>query len=327
LRPEPLSRYRIDRVRTDVPEAATSHDHPVHLETYLERIGFDGSVEPSLTLLEKLHLKHLETIPFENIDVRLGRPIALDLEALQAKLVRRRRGGYCFEQNTLFGAVLGAIGFKVAALEARVRPPGATATLPRTHMALRVVIDSRGWLVDVGFGGDGPLLPVPLEGEMSEQPDGAYRAEPERDGFCVLRRRWRGVWLDLYAVSLTPALPVDFEVANYFTSTHPSSVFVKTLTVQRSTRQERRILRGCSYTVRRGEQEKHRDIAATALPGLLAGVFGLDLTDEEGRSLVETGREGAADPDEKAEVGETGSCPRCRRTPSGLSRNAMRRCR
>jgi N-hydroxyarylamine O-acetyltransferase len=269
-----------------VREAATSQEHPVHLESYLERIGFSGSVEPSLTLLEKLHLRHLETIPFENIDVRLGRPIALDLEALQAKLVRRRRGGYCFEQNTLFAAVLGAIGFRVATLEARVRPLGATSTLPRTHMALRVVINSRRWLADVGFGGDGPLLPVPLDGEISEQPDGAYRAEPETDGHYVLRRRRHGVWLDLYAVSSTPALPVDFAVANYFTSTHPSSIFVKTLTVQRSTRQERRILRGRSYTVRRGEEEAHRDIAARVLPGLLAEEFGLDLTEEERRLVA-----------------------------------------
>ena len=174
-------------------------------------------------------------------------------------------------------------------------------------MALRVAIDSRRWLADVGFGGDGPLLPVPLDGEMSEQPDGAYRVEHETDGLCVLRRRWRGVWIDLYAISSTPALPVDFAVANYFTSTHPSSIFVKTLTVQRSTRQERRILRGRSYTVRHGGEEAHQEIAAGALPGLLAEEFRLDLTEEERRLLVETGGGGVPNAEETIQAGEDGA--------------------
>ncbi len=263
-----------------------SQELRLHLERYFERVGFESASEPTLTVLEALHGRHLENIPFENIDVRLGRPIALDLKSLQAKLVRRRRGGYCFEQNTLFAAALGAIGFEVATLEARVRPPGTAAPSPRTHMVLSVDAERRQWLTDVGFGGDGPLLPVPLDGAISEQSDGAYRVAREADGVCVLRRRWRGTWGDLYAFSLTPALPVDFAVANHFTSTHPSSVFVKTLTVQRSGPGERRILRGRSYTVRRGDDEEQHQIQDGDLPSLLTGEFGLDLTDEELQELV-----------------------------------------
>ena len=262
-------------------------DQVFHLQSYLGRIGFEGSVEPTSTVLEALHARHLDSIPFENIDVRLGRGVGLDLATLQAKLVDRRRGGYCFEQNTLFAAALRAIGFAVETLEARVRRPGATTPLPRTHMVLVVEVARRRWLVDVGFGGDGSLLPVPLDGEPSEQADGVYRVERKATGVRVLRRRFSGEWSDLYAFRLTPALPVDFVVANHFTSTYPSSVFVRTLTVQRSVAGERRILRGRSYTVRRGEELSGREISDDALPGLLATEFGLELSDGENQALVE----------------------------------------
>src|SRR5579863_4240379 len=101
------------------------------LEAYLERIGFQGAVAPTLEALEALHYAHATSIPFENLDIQLGRPIKIDLESIQAKLVRRGRGGYCFEQNTLFAAVLERFGFSVTALAARVRK-GATRVLPRT---------------------------------------------------------------------------------------------------------------------------------------------------------------------------------------------------
>jgi len=244
---------------------------------YLERIGYRGETAPNLGTLEALQSAHLDRIPFENLDVRLGRPVGLDLETLVAKLVDRRRGGYCFEQNTLFAAALRTFGFAVETLEARVRPPGATSTLPRTHMLLRVQLEDRGWLADVGFGGDGPLLPVPLDGAVSEQGDAGYRVVTEDSGHGVLRRRWRDSWHDLYAFSLSPALPVDFEVAHYFTSTHPESIFVRTLTVQRSEPETRHILRGRTYTMRRGEEETQREVADDELPGLLAERFGLEV--------------------------------------------------
>lgn len=238
-----------------------------------------------MEVLTALHVEHLRHIPFENIDVLLGRVIGLDLESLQAKLVRRRRGGYCFEQNSLFAAALRTIGFEVATLEARVRPPGATATLPRTHMVLKVDIDGCAWLADVGFGGDGPLLPLRMGGEVSDQGDGTYRVEREPVDTHVLRRRWQGTWTDLYAFGPTPALPVDFEVANHFTSTHPSSVFRRTLTVQRSEPEARRILRGRTYIVRRDGKETRDEILLTTLPLLLAEEFGIELEAQEVAAL------------------------------------------
>lgn len=251
------------------------------LEGYLERVGHRGDLRPEVSTLETLHLEHLARIPFENVDVRLGRPLGLDLGSLQAKLVRRRRGGYCFEHNTLFAAVLRALGFEVATLEARVRPPGATAPLPRTHMVLRAEAGGRSWLADVGFGGDGPLLPVPLDGSTSEQADGSYAIGREGRDVHVLRRLWGGSWRDLYAFTPTPALAVDFAVAHHFTATHPESAFVRTLTVQRSEPAVRHILRGRTHTVRRGREETVRELSVAEIPALLRNELELNLSDEE----------------------------------------------
>src|SRR5438552_5613549 len=126
------------------------------LDAYLARIGYTGPREPTPAVLEAVHLAHATHIPFENLDIQLGRPILLDLASLQAKLVHGRRGGYCFEQNTLFAAALEQLGFRVTRLAARVRI-GATRLSPRTHMTLKVDVDEGSWLADVGFGGAGLL--------------------------------------------------------------------------------------------------------------------------------------------------------------------------
>src|SRR3954471_2052207 len=145
------------------------------LGAYLERVGYSGDLVPGEAVLEALHLAHATHIPFENLDILLGRPVLLDLESLQAKLVRGQRGGYCFEQNTLFAAALEELGFSVTRLAARVRS-GASGPRPRTHMLLRVDVEGWPWLADVGFGGDGLLLPVPLvAGRVAHQYAWAFR--------------------------------------------------------------------------------------------------------------------------------------------------------
>src|SRR5512133_627288 len=170
------------------------------LGAYLRRIGFSGEVRSDLTTLRALHQAHVSTIPFENLDVQMGLPIRLDLDSVQAKLVRRRRGGYCFEQNSLFLAVLRQVGFDVLPCEARVRR-GATTLLPRTHMLLLVRLEDQRWLCDVGFGGDGPLHPVLLDGQAHAQFLGEFRVVEEADGerLNVLQSLRNGVWVDLYA--------------------------------------------------------------------------------------------------------------------------------
>ena len=213
------------------------------LDAYLDRIAYRGELEPSLSLLTSLHEAHVGAIPFENLDILLGKPIGLDLAAVQAKLVTGRRGGYCFEQNILFRGALEELGFRVTSLAARVRS-GATALRPRTHMLLQVDLAEGPFLADVGFGGDGPVHPLPLVAE----PEGGTSANEfqlHRDGeLWVLSGNATGQRTDLYAFTLEPHYAVDFEMANHFTSTHPRSPFLQTLVVQRSWPDRRVILRG-----------------------------------------------------------------------------------
>ncbi len=221
------------------------------LDAYLERTGVPAPLAPSVEALGNLQQAHVGAIPFENLDILLGRPILLDLRSLQAKLVAGRRGGYCFEQNTLFRAVLERLGFEVTSLAARVRN-GATAVRPRTHMLLRVDLPEGPFVADVGFGADGPVRPLPL-GEGREHWVGPVGHRLRREhGLWVLEGNTAGAWVDFYAFTLEPQYPVDFEMANHFTSTHPRSPFVNTLTAQRSWPERRVILRNRDLTVREG---------------------------------------------------------------------------
>jgi len=224
---------------------------PVNLDAYLLRIGTRRPLAPSLDALARLQQAHVAAIPFENLDLLLGRGIRLDLPSLQAKLVADRRGGYCFEQNTLFQAVLQTIGFTVTPLAARVRS-GAPAPRPRTHMVLRVDLAEGPFVVDVGFGGDGPLHPVPLA-EGREVWIGASGHRMRREGPAwVLEGDAGEGFSDLYIFTLEPQLPVDYEMANHYTSTHPSSSFLRTLTAQRSLPERSVILRDRELRVREG---------------------------------------------------------------------------
>jgi N-hydroxyarylamine O-acetyltransferase len=247
----------------------------IAVDAYLARIAYRGRLERTLAALQALHLAHATHVPFENLDILLGRPIRLDLDSLQAKLVAGGRGGYCFEQNTLFAAALAELGFDVTLLAARVRL-GATRTLPRTHMALQVRIDDTAWLADVGFGAAGLLLPIRFgDAAPVRQFAWTYRLVGEA-GQWVLQSQRDGVWQDLYAFTLEPQLAVDFEVANHYVSTHPQSRFVQTLTVQRVMPEARHTLVNRDYSVDDGSEVRRHGLRDDAeLLDLLAGTFGL----------------------------------------------------
>lgn len=245
------------------------------LPAYLRRIGYAGDLSPSRTTLDALHRAHATSIPFENLDILLGVPIRLDLASLQAKLVTGRRGGYCFEQNALFASALERLGFTVTRLAARVRYR-TDRVLPRTHMTLRVDLDGTRLLADVGFGADGLLLPVPLDGTLSEQFAWTYRVV--EDGDAQLLQSLRGDrWEDLYAFTHESQLPVDYEIANHYTSTHPASRFTQMLTAQAIAPDVRRILRDRDYAEDRGTSSSTRTIGDDdELVALLAQAFGLE---------------------------------------------------
>src|SRR5262245_22637679 len=185
----------------------------IDLAAYFERIAYAGDRSPSRATLDALHLAHATHIPFENLDILLGRPIRLDLASLQAKLVRGKRGGYCFEQNVLFAAILEHLGFRVTRLAARVRF-GSTRLLSRTHMLLTVDIDGSTWVADVGFGGEGLLRPLPLiAGQPARHYAWTYRLVEEAGLWILQSRRGEG-WHDFYAFTREPQHLVDYEVAN-----------------------------------------------------------------------------------------------------------------
>ena len=192
------------------------------LDAYLARIGLHG--RPSIA---EVHRAHLTSIPFENLDPHCGIPVSLAVEDLERKLVSRRRGGYCFEQNLLLKAALEALGAEVEMMLARVRvgaPPGVMR--PRTHLALRVRDNGSEWHADVGFGLGSLLEPLPF-GPTGEHVQSSWRFRVVEDGpELVLQTAEEGEWRDLYGFLPHPVPLVDLETSNWFTSTHPRSPFV-----------------------------------------------------------------------------------------------------
>lgn len=201
------------------------------LTAYAARIGYTGPFAPNAEALQELHLAHATHIPFENLDILLGRPIRLDLDSLWRKLVEDNRGGYCFEQNALFAAVLEENGFRVSRLAARVRL-GATGIRPRSHMILMVEANGEKSIADVGFGGEGLLYPIPFAlNQVVSHFTWKYRIVAEGSAFVLQSQRPEG-WLDLYTFTLEEQFPVDYEVSNYYTSTNPNSIFVRMVMAQ-----------------------------------------------------------------------------------------------
>lgn len=249
----------------------------IDLDAYLARIGYCGSLTPTATVLADLHQSHATHIPFENLDVLLGRPPRLELDSLQAKLVQGRRGGYCFEQNLLLAAVLERLGFRVTRLAARVWYR-ATRQLPRTHMLLRIDLPDGPMIADVGFGSAGLLRPVPLLDQL-ESPQFAwcYRLVHGPTTW-MLQHRIAGEWTDLYEFSEEPQHPVDYEPANHFVATHPASPFTRTVTVQRIAADVRHILRNRDLLTDRGDGVLEKQVVADAdLLGILDRLFGLSI--------------------------------------------------
>jgi len=245
------------------------------LDAYLRRIGYSGPRQPTRAVLEAMHLAHATHIPFENLDILLGRPVPLDLAGLQEKLVAGGRGGYCYEQNLLLAAALEATGYSVTRLAARVRYR-TRRVLPRLHMLLLVEVEGKRMIADAGFGLEGLLLPVPFEaGRPSRQYAWTYRVVEEAEEW-VLQSLRDGSWTDLYSFSLQPQAPVDYEPANHYSSTHPDSRFTQTLVVQLPSPEARVALRNLELVTDRGSSVSSRTLAGDdELLAVLAETFGL----------------------------------------------------
>lgn len=261
------------------------------LDAYLRRVGYAGSVAPTGETLDALHRAHLAAIPFENLDIMLGRPVRVDLESIQAKLVDGRRGGYCFEHGQLFAAALQRLGFSVQRLLARVSRPGPT--LPRTHLTLRVATPDRlgVWLADVGFGSSppGPLSLRRLRSGAPQLVDGwTYEVVPGEDtGDWLLRELQGAEWVTLYRFEDRRVYPADVAMGNHYTSTHPDSWFTHTPVVVRRSPEAITSLLGRALTVTRpGHVKERRELGDGEWASSLREVFGLSFPPDDVAALV-----------------------------------------
>lgn len=255
----------------------------IELAAYFDRIGYTGSTDATVDTLHGLIAAHLRSIPFENLDPLMGIPVA-DLSAapLSAKLVGRRRGGYCFEQNGLMGYVLAKLGYGVDRLGGRVVWMRDSDELPaQTHEALSVTVpgDDERWLVDVGFGGQTLSSPIRLEaGPVQQTRHEPYQLREHAAGY-LLEAQVRDQWQPLYMFGTRPQPRIDREVASWYVSTHPESKFVTGLSAALVTDDARWNLRGRNLAIHSaGGTERVRFEDASDVLTALTDRFGIDLT-------------------------------------------------
>ena len=253
------------------------------LDAYLARIQWGGSTRPGYDTLAGILHAHMSRIPFENLDVLLRRPIRLDLDGVQAKLVGARRGGYCFEHGTLLAAVLEKLGFQPIRHIARVVLLMPRTEAPRTHMFLSVPLTEGTFIVDPGFGALAPRIPVPLvDGKEAHIERETHWMARDEDGW-TLRAKAADKIVDCWFSPLERDNPVDFEMGNHYTSTHPASGFVNRITMRALTENGGRVsVMNRDVTHTRADRAESVQLAdRTALRELLAGHFGIDLPEVE----------------------------------------------
>jgi len=207
----------------------------VDLDAYVRRIELPDALAPTRACLERLIERHANAIPFENIEVLARRVPRLDLDSLQGKLVRRRRGGYCFEQNTLFRHVLLAIGFEARPMEARIRSGvPADVVTARTHLAMRVTLDGVDHLVDVGCGTIAPMAPLALASRADQVSGTGFHRLVNAGDEVLLQQREGAGWKDCYQLLASQPHAIDCEMGNWFVATHPKSMLGQNLLVGRA---------------------------------------------------------------------------------------------
>ena len=211
---------------------------PLDLDAYLERVHYDGPLTPCVETLRRLHRAQVLHIPFEILDLFLGRPIQLDEASVVKKLVDERRGGYCYELNGLFLLVLRHLGFTVTPLAARVFHDGAPAQ--KSHQLTLVEVEGERWLADVGFGGNGLLDPLPLalEREFHQDFDTFRLLSDPKLGF-IIQYRAEENWHGLHAFSLEEHYPADYRMMNHYNSTSPAALFTQHIVCTRPTGETR----------------------------------------------------------------------------------------
>lgn len=222
------------------------------LTKYLQRIGYAGPLKPDQETLFSLHRAHVANIPYENLSIHLNESISIEPEAIFQKLVVNRRGGYCFEMNGLFYAVLQEIGFDVSLLQGRVwymQERERDNPMARSHMVLAIQLAGETWIADVGFGGAGIYEPLPFVMDNIQTQFGTpYRLLAD-DTFGTMMQCEHPIlgWMDMYSFEQQPHFPTDYVHTNYFLSHSPESFFVQNKVVTIAKPEGRYILHNMNF--------------------------------------------------------------------------------
>jgi N-hydroxyarylamine O-acetyltransferase len=229
-------------------------------DAWLARIGYRGPHTPTLETLQALISAHSRAIPYESIDVLLDRPPKLDLVALQSKMIAGGRGGYCFEQNMLFRGGLRSLGYKVTSLQARfVRGLEIDAPRPMLHMVLRVELPEGPFLADVGVGNLAPTGALKLSPLVEQDTPHEVMRFIAMDDELTLQAKLGDKWEHIYRVVLLPRVDAEYEICNWFTSTHPQSPYLSNLIAARPGPNKTRLtLFNARFNVRHASGEAER---------------------------------------------------------------------
>ncbi|VVM96940.1 N-hydroxyarylamine O-acetyltransferase [Pseudomonas fluorescens] len=255
-----------------------------NLALYLQRLGFDAPPAPTLETLNQLQFRHTGAFAFENLSTLSGEPVRIDLPSIEQKILHEDRGGYCYELNRLYLALLQELGFDARGISGRVvmgQPEGAWTA--RTHRLSLVNLDDVRYITDVGFGGMVPTAPLLLDTPAEQlTPHEPYRIEQHEDGY-TLRANVGGEWRAMYIFDLQRQEEIDYTVGNWYVSTHPESSFARQLMVARTGEGWRRTLNNGSFAIHRiGSESERRQVAGVdELVGLLKSEFGIRMPEHE----------------------------------------------
>ncbi len=252
-----------------------------HSRLYLQRLGYDTPPAPTLQTLHDLQLRHVCTFAFESLSTLLRLPVSIDLPSVEQKVLFDGRGGYCYELNQLFLALLQELGFDARGITGRVVMGGpADAHTARTHRLSLVTLDGVRYISDVGFGGMVPSSPLQLETEaVQATAHEPYRLSFDGQGSHTLWAKVGEEWRGLYVFDLQVQADIDYEIGNWYVSTHPQSPFLGQLKVARLAAGKRHTLNNASYAVHYLDRpsEKRTLNSADELLGLLSETFGIQL--------------------------------------------------
>jgi len=251
------------------------------VRAYLDRIGFEGEPEVSPACLGALQSAHLRSVPYENLDILAGVPISLDIPAIYDKIVVRRRGGYCFELNSLFGWLLREIGYDVTDYFARFWLGEPNPIPKRRHQVLGVRFGDGEYLSDVGVGRSVPLIPVRIV-EGVEQPQGSdrYRMEFDPTYGWFLTELHHDSWRRIYSFTTEPQLSIDFITASFWCQYAPDSIFREGAIVAIRTKDGRKTIAGREFKAFAGDKVDVRRLDTYREWGeTLRAHFGIELDD------------------------------------------------